>query len=246
MAAHGPEGEKYGLWLLEVANPGWDQVLAGQFAMIRPLTWGLDPIWARPFSISRVTREKVGFFFQVVGKGTAKLAGLRPGDRLTMWGPLGQGFAVEKDKPTLMVAGGVGLAPFVQYVGAHPDPSQLKLLFGHRPPISCYPHAQLAQQVQAWSFQDQTPEDIPRFVQLVKTRMAECASGLVLACGPTPLLKVVQDTALELGVRAQVSLENRMACGVGACLGCVAKNQHGVFQQTCTEGPVFWADSVVL
>ena len=244
VAPYGPEGQRHGLWMLEVANPGWAEAAPGQFAMLRPLAWGLEPLWARPFSIHRVSERAVTFFFQVVGKGTARLAGLNPGDRLAMWGPLGQGFAVSQQETTLIVAGGIGLAPFAHYIASHPDPGSLRLLFGHHLPLACYPFAELAAKVQAWSFQDRTPADIPKFVDLVHSRMAEHAQGLILACGPTPLLKVVRDQAIRLGARAQVSLENRMACGVGACLGCVAPDGQGHLRQTCTEGPVFWAEDI--
>jgi len=70
--------------------------------------------------------------------------------------------------------------------------------------------------------------------------------GLVLACGPLPFLRTAQRFALELGVRTQLSLENKMACGVGACLGCVSPDASGWPVQVCSEGPVFWADSITL
>jgi dihydroorotate dehydrogenase electron transfer subunit len=76
--------------------------------------------------------------------------------------------------------------------------------------------------------------------------MAAHAGNLALACGPTLFLKAVQAAAAKHGVRCQVSLENRMACGVGACLGCVAKDHSGHNVQTCTKGPVFWSHEITL
>ncbi len=250
----GPVGQDYGLWRLDLENPGWRQWSPGQFAMLRPVDWGFDPLWGRPLSLSRVTPERLRFHFQDVGRGTKKLAALSPGDMVTVWGPLGTGFAITPGTPTLLLAGGIGIAPFVEYAATHPEPKRLSLVFGHRPPVSCYPFAEIAQSAKAESFQEQSPADIPRFVELLRARMAEHApgkaagasSGLVLACGPTPFLKSVQTLAKELGVKAQLSLENRMACGVGACLGCVAQNAAGHNQQTCTQGPVFWADDIIL
>lgn len=247
VAPYGPEGRGAGLWALTVENPGWNAVSPGQFAMLRPPAWGFDPLWARPFSICRARPEGITFLVQVVGRGTAGLVALRPGEPVTLWGPLGRGFAVEPDRPTLVVAGGIGLAPFVEYVETHPTPKTVSLLFGHRLPLSAYPFERLAGLVgSAQSFQDHGPEDIPQFVALVRQAMAAHAAGLVVSCGPTPLLRVVQASARELGVRAQISLENRMACGVGACLGCVAKDDTGHYVQTCTQGPVFWSDTVAL
>lgn len=246
LTPHGPEGLRYGLWFLELENPGFSGVRPGQFAMLRPPAWGFDPLWARPFSICRCLPDRLVFHFQVAGRGTRALTRLVPGDTVTLWGPLGNGFLTEPETPTLLLAGGIGLAPFVEYAAVHPAPERLSLLFGHRPPLTCYPYDDIALSVAAQSFQDKTPEDIPRFVALVEERMAAQAGGLALACGPTPFLKAVQAAAKKSGVRCQLSLENRMACGVGACLGCVAKNAEGHNVQTCTRGPVFWADEVAL
>ncbi len=243
---HGPEGLANGLWLLELENPGFGPVRPGQFAMLRPPSWGFDPMWGRPLSICRALPDRLVFHFQVVGRGTTKLAELSPGDAVTIWGPLGNGFAVEPGVKTLMLAGGIGIAPFVEYAAAHPSPGQLSLLFGHRPPVSCYPFEDLSRLVAAESFQDKSAQDIPRFVALMEEHMAAHAGGLALACGPTPFLKAVKSAAGRLGVRCQVSLENRMACGVGACLGCVCQDEEGHNVQTCTKGPVFWADKIVL
>lgn len=243
---HGPEGSGHGLWLLEVENPGFEKVLPGQFAMLRPPSWGFDPLWARPLSICRALPDRLVFHFQVAGRGTERFARLQPGDPVTVWGPLGQGFAVEPGTPTLIVSGGIGIAPFVEYSATHPTPGQLSMLFGHRPPLSCYPYEDIARTAACESFQEKSPEDIPRFVALIDERVQAFAKGLVLACGPTPMLKTVQAAALKHGARCQVSLENRMACGVGACLGCVATDSSGHNVQTCVKGPVFWADKVTL
>ena len=246
IAPCGPVGQGHGLWRIDLENPGWRRWSPGQFAMLRPVDWGFDLLWGRPLSLCRVTPERLRFHFQDVGRGTGKLARLAPGDLVTVWGPLGTGFVVRPGTPTLMLAGGIGIAPFVEYAATHPEPGRLGLVFGHRPPLSCYPFAEIAETVEAQAFQDTGPQDIPRFVELLRTRMAGYVGGLILACGPTPFLKSVQGLAKELGVKAQLSLENRMACGVGACLGCVAKNAAGHNQQTCTTGPVFWADDIVL
>lgn len=244
IAPCGPEGRSHGLWRLDLENPGWGSWSPGQFAMLRPVGWGFELLWGRPLSLCRVTPERLRFHFQDVGRGTNKLAGLAAGDRVTVWGPLGTGFAATSDAPTLLLAGGIGIAPFVEYAATHPAPKRLRLVFGHRLPLSGYPFAEIAEVAQAEAFLDRGPEDIPRFVELMRARMAEHAGGLVLACGPTPFLKSVQRLAKELAVPTQLSLENRMACGVGACLGCVAQDATGHNQQTCTAGPVFWAHEV--
>jgi len=246
VAPVGPHGEQYGCYFLELDNPGFPPAVAGQFVMVRPEAFGSDPVWPRPFSICRLTPEKLTLFVQACGRGSDILCRLKPGERATVWGPLGQGFALEPDVPTVMLAGGVGLAPFVEYVATHPAPANLSLVFGHRQPRSCYPFDAMAKTIRATAFEEKTPADLPQFIALLEKTVAEFAGGLILACGPRPFLVTVARLARRFGARAQVSLENRMACGVGGCLGCVEKNALGNYVQTCTEGPVFWVEELKL
>ena len=233
---------------LRLELPAWDGWVPGQFVMLRPEAWSEQLTWGRPLSICSMDDEALDLFFQVVGRGTARLAASKPGERIILWGPLGKGFAVEPDTPTLLLAGGIGIAPFVGYALFHPKPENLRLVFGHRPPLGCYPFARLGEQITAESVREETPADLERFIALIRQRMSEHAPhGLVLACGPTPFLRTIHKLALELGVRTQLSLENRMACGVGVCMGCVARVKRGPESlpvQVCTEGPMFWADEL--
>lgn len=232
---------------LAVENPGW-AVRPGQFAMLRPRDWGAaDLLWARPFSIYRADAQEVRFLVAVVGRGTARLAALEPGGAATAWGPLGTFFARETEHPTLLLGGGIGVAPFRAYVESHPRPELVRLVFGHTLPITAYPWPDLAGGAAAEEFHEQGRDDLARFVALLAARIAAVpAGGLVLACGPLPMLKTVQDLAARAGVRCQLSLENRMACGVGACLGCVCRTAAGELVQVCTRGPVFWAQDADL
>jgi len=231
---------------LALENPGWT-VRPGQFVMVRPAGWGLDPLWARPFSVYRADAAAIRLLVAVVGRGTARLAGLAPGDPVTLWGPLGSFFAVEAEHPTLLLGGGIGVAPFRAYIEAHARPELLRLVFGHTLPLTAYPWPDLAGGAAAEDFHEQGREDLARFIALLEARIGELpAPGLVLACGPLPMLKTVKDLAARAGVRCQLSLENRMACGVGACLGCVCKTAAGELVQVCSRGPVFWAQDVDL
>ncbi len=241
-----PDHESGTFFELLLENPGWAQWTPGQFVMIRPARSDNFLTWGRPFSICTLDQAGLRLFIQVAGRGTEILARLRPGDKVTTWGPLGTGFVLESGTPALLLAGGVGLAPFAGYVRSHPAPEQLELLFGHRPALACYPFAEIAAAIRAEAFQDHTSADIALFAQKVRERMTNYTQDLVLACGPLPFLRMVQQAANELSIRAQLSLENRMACGVGACLGCVSKDKQGWPVQVCTRGPVFWADAIEL
>lgn len=249
------------LFTLRLEHPGWAAWQPGQFVMVRRENPRADCLWARPFSISDVTGDALILVFQVAGRETADLAGCEPGTRLTLWGPLGNGFSVEKDAPALLLAGGIGLAPFVGYVRRHPAPEMLRLEFGHRMPLECYPFEECtgtACSFPAQSHLETCPADLKDFVNTLDERIRYAAkdNGLVLACGPMPFLRTVHRLALHYGARAELSLETRMACGIGACLGCVVRGRPRPaagavpapfgFTQTCTSGPVFRAEDLDL
>ncbi len=239
-------------WLLDLELPsgfqdsGWRP---GQFVMLRPVSWTFEPLWARPFSICMAGNGVLRIFFQVAGRGTQAMTQLQPEDQVVIWGPLGNGFALELDTPTLLLAGGIGLAPFIGYAWAHPQPDLLFLLLGHRPPRTGYPLDLLPDSVSREAKRQTCDVDIACFVYDLETRIDEYArlGGLILACGPHPFLRAVQELVLKHGVRAQLSLENRMACGIGACLGCVTEVAgEDLPVKVCTQGPIFWAEDVKL
>ena len=243
---------------LRLSLPAWKGYAPGQFVMIRPSAGWSKRLWARPFSICRLSKRDLVVFFQVVGEATSDLARLVPGDTLEIWGPLGNGLCMEKNTKTLLLAGGIGIAPFVGYVHEHPAPWNLAMEFGLRTDVSCYPVDSLNEKIEVEVHMERNQQDREAFVLLLEKRIAEYAEdGLVLACGPKPFLQTVQSLALKYNTRTQLCLETLMACGIGACLGCVVKakpsnmgetpaltNEGHV--QTCTCGPSFWADSVTL
>lgn len=253
-------------YALRLSLPGWADWKPGQFVMLRPEKWPAERTWSKPFSICLLTKNDLVIFLQVVGRGTDSIGNMKPGDNIQVLGPLGNSFAVEADVSTLLLAGGMGLAPFVGYAQTHPSPWSLKLLFGHRMPVECYPYENFNEQIEAEHFHENGPADREAFLHTVEQHIRDNAAqrGLVLACGPRPFLAAVQSMCSRHGARAQLSIENRMACGVGACLGCVVKPllggdgrnlsknpiikelESGLPVPTCTCGPVFWADSVDL
>jgi len=231
---------------LTLENPGWASYKPGQFAMLRPKNWGLELSWGRPFSICRMDEATFTVFFQVVGRGTGRLARLEPEDVVVVWGPLGNGFSAPADTPTLLLAGGMGIAPFCGYIERHPAPQNLRLLFAHRADLGHYPYLSLLEHVRGEAVQERSPEDLPLVIERITAAMDETRDGLVLACGPIPFLKTIQEHARLKQIRAQLSLEKTMACGVGACLGCVCKDSHDHHVQVCARGPVFNAEDVRL
>ena len=116
---------------LKLASPGWAWI-PGQFVMIRPVHWDHDPLGGRPLSIGDLDDDALHLSFQVVGKGTSLLARLKPGDEVLVWGPLGRGFEVNFNVPTMLLAGGMGIVPFVGLSRIHPRPENIEILFGHQ------------------------------------------------------------------------------------------------------------------
>lgn len=223
---------------LLLENPGWS-CKPGQFVMLRPLDWGLELVWPRPFSICDLSEDGLRILFQTVGRGTGKMAELKPGQKVAVWGPLGRWFRIDETRPNLILAGGVGIAPFVMLARRERTDS-LSMLFGHRLDLRHYPYSEIAARIASEAMQQKTPADIAAFESVLSDRIKALAGvGQVLACGPEPMLRVVRKYCLLHGTDGQVSLENRMACGVGACLGCVAKTVAGEYVQSCVHGPVF-------
>lgn len=243
----GADGEFYELTLEHPgsASTAWQNWKPGQFVMVRPTAWEHNPLWGRPFSIHKADGDTLSVFFQVIGRGTRGLARLAPGDEVTVWGPLGNAFAVRDDRPTLVLAGGIGIAPFYEYLRRHPSPEKLRLVFGHRPPAESYPLGIMEKYVKCEAYREKGPEDLKAFIGLLGDIVPEYATdGHIVACGPLPFLKTIQTIAAEAGGRAQLSLENRMACGVGACLGCVCEHKDSGPVSVCARGPVFWSDEI--
>jgi len=250
----GQTGRVSRFFALRLSHPGWSDWRPGQFVMLRPPSFGLELPWGRPFSICHMTKRHLICFFRVVGRGTERLAALRQGEKIMAWGPLGTAFDMEMDRPTLLLAGGMGIAPFVGYVNRHPQPWNVSMLFGHRESLDCYPVDSINEHVPVDSLREQDPNDLDNFIYSMQEKIRDCAEqgGLALACGPTPFLRTAKKLAQEFGCALQVSLENRMACGVGACLGCAVRAAdawpegplRGMPVPVCRRGPVFWANEV--
>lgn len=236
------------VWKLVLDFPGWTWWRPGQFVMLRPASFGQELIWGRAISVGDYLDDgRLVLYYLEAGRGTQKLTHLKEGDACTVWGPLGNMFAVEKTAPTLLLSGGIGIAPFVGYVRAHPAPEKIRKLFGHRLPLTSYPWDAFSS-ISAMGYHEQQPGDLQTFIDALTEAITETASqkGLVLACGPLPFLRTVKRLADETGARCQISLENRMGCGIGACMGCVAEDDKGRRLQTCNHGPVFWTTKVTL
>ena len=198
--------------LLRVERGGLDPGIPGQFFMLSPP----GRLLPRPMSLCLAPPGELAFLLEAVGPGTRALAGLAPGDQLTVFGPLGNGFRVRVARP-LLVGGGVGVAPFPylsELLGGPPA------LLGFRSAV----HAEAARLVPNAD------------VVLEPTYVTECLPAGewdVMACGPAAMLEAVR----ALAPTAQLAWEAPMACGYGACYGCVVQIE-GRLSRLCVDGPV--------
>lgn len=210
----------------------------GQFAQIRLPGHTLR----RPISICGIDRAKgeLRFVFQVRGQGTAELAAFRPGDSLDLLAPLGVGFPVDPTRRTLLMGGGIGVPPLLGVAEALG--SQAVALLGFRDKAAVI-----------------LEEDFRRAGAKVRIAtdngscghhglVTELAAGedfqVLFACGPAPMLRAAKALAKSRGVPGYLSLEQRMACGVGACLGCALPMADGSVKHVCKDGPVFLSGEV--
>jgi dihydroorotate dehydrogenase electron transfer subunit len=228
----------------------------GQFVMVQAGS-GLDPLLRRPFSICGLYGgTDLGVLYRVVGRGTAVLARKRPGERVRVLGPLGRGFSVESDpRPLLLVGGGMGVAPLLflaQALSSRGGPP-FRLLTGFSGKENVIsPRDVLGADIRARvATDDGTAGHAGPVTDLLPGELKpggkeETAPG-VCACGPAAMLKRTAELARTAGAPCQVSLEASMACGLGACLGCVVHAAPGAgapFLRVCTEGPVLGAEAV--
>lgn len=226
-----------------IAGTMAEEARPGQFLMVRRAGPGLDPLLPRPMSIHEVESDLIKVLVDPVGKGTRSLAESQVGDRLKVLGPLGNGFDLSGDGPALLAGGGIGVAPLALLARELVERDRdVTCLLGFRSRAQAVA-AELFSSVEVHvSTEDGTVGRKGLVSELLSGCLTdlgdEARSAELFACGPDAMLSVVTVTARECGVRSQVSVDTHMACGVGACQGCVVATTSG-FRKACTEGPVF-------
>jgi dihydroorotate dehydrogenase electron transfer subunit len=219
----------------------------GQFVMVR-CGEGHDPLLRRPLSIHKIDSSGgVALLFVVVGRGTVWLSERPPGDLVDLLGPLGNGFVVKPDtKSLLLAAGGVGFTPLAFMAeAAIKNGKAARLLMGARSARYLYPKSQLPKGIDIVTVTEDGSEAEGR-TGLVTQIVGEFAdqADQVFACGPAAMYKAMAGLECLKGRSVQVSLEERMACGLGACYGCTVKTRSGL-KQVCHDGPVFELADIV-
>lgn len=221
---------------------------AGQFAHIRAEGYTLR----RPISICEIDKEKgtVRIVFEIRGGGTDKISQLTVDDYMDIILPLGNGFSVKEipdEKNTVIVGGGIGVPPMCGLAACY---SNVKAIIGFRSKDKVILEKDLKRiRADVTVCTDDGSYGYNGVVTLpLEEELKKGKTAMVYACGPIPMLKAVVNTANKYNVSCEVSLEERMACGVGACVGCacrINRNGENLVLRVCKDGPVFKGEEVV-
>ena len=235
----------YSMWL-SVGTMA-DEAKPGQFISV--YSNDSSRLLPRPISICEVDKEfrALRIVYRVVGEGTKEFSKLRAGQKVRIMGPLGNGFFL-KDKRAILVAGGIGIPPMLEL--AKNLDCEKTIVVGYRDAqtflsdeLSSYGDVVIATEDGSVGTKGNVLDAI---------RENQVTGDVIYACGPTPMLRALKTYAAEKHIECQISLEEKMACGIGACLACVCKskekdshtNVHNM--RICKDGPVFYAEEVDL
>ena len=204
----------------------------------------------RPIAVCKAEGENITICFQLKGEGTHRLASVSAGEKLSVLLPLGNGFFVEEnEKKIALIGGGVGIFPMISVIREYVTKGKeihSYIGFRNKGAICCMDELEKSTSLTV------TTDDgsyglhmnaVQAFVQdLEKGNIPD----VVLSCGPTPMLRALKEVIKDKGIPCFVSLEERMGCGIGACLVCVCNQTNGARARVCKDGPVFDVNQVEL
>jgi dihydroorotate dehydrogenase electron transfer subunit len=211
--------------------------LPGQFYMIG-IGNSCDPLLKRPFSILTKSDDSIRILYRIKGKGTTLMKEMKTGTVINVMGPLGNSYPIPKKKHTpLIIAGGIGIAS-VFYL-AEKLKGKAIVLYGARGKHELLMLDELRGLVKELhiSTDDGSYGKKGTIIDLLNEFHVN-DKHLIYACGPKGMIRAVSEFALEKGLKGYISLEENMACGIGACMGCAVKTLKG-YKRVCKEGPVF-------
>lgn len=234
------------VWLMDVYAPKQaKEAKVGQFCNVR-VTGGTAPLLRRPISYAGFDADKgtVTLLYRVVGKGTEIMTKLGEGDEIDCLGPLGVGFTMTDHM--LLVGGGVGIAPMLCAVTKLAPHQQATVVLGFRNASESF-WADLFKpyDVDVHITTDDGTLGIKGYpTTIMPDLIEENHFTSILTCGPTPMMRDVATVAKSTNTPCEASLEERMGCGTGGCVGCACETKSGKRFKVCTNGPVFPAEEV--
>lgn len=220
----------------------------GQFVAVYPKSE--STLLPRPISICEADKDEgmLRLVYRVAGKGTMEFSTCKAGDALDLLGVLGNGFPVDKakGKRVFLMGGGIGIPPLLELAKAVDGRKQILLGYRNK---DLFLEEDMAKYGNVYvATEDGSVGTKGNVMDIIRAHALQ--ADVIMACGPMPMLRAIKAYAAEEKIEAYISLEERMACGVGACLGCVCKttrvdaHSHVHNARICTEGPVFEAGEV--
>ena len=211
----------------------------GQFVHIR-IGDSFSPLLRRPFSIHDVKGDIFAVLYKIRGRGTFLLSQYKVGDQIDIIGPLGKGFDIEKYDRVAIVAGGMGVAP-LYFLAKKLKAKKLTILLG----AATEEKLVYVEEFSKLGELKIATEDGSLGIKGMVTELLEeiKETNFVAACGPSPMLRVVKLFTAKYNIPCQLSLEERMACGLGICLSCAVKSADN-YKYVCKDGPVFWSSEI--
>ena len=232
----------YSMWI--EAKDIAEHARAGQFLSVYSNDG--SRLLPRPISICEIDREKgrVRLVYRVAGKGTKEFSDMHAAATLKVMGPLGNGFP-KKEKKAFLIGGGIGIPPMLEL--AKELDCEKQMVLGYRDELF------LDEEFKPYGTVTVATEDGSAGTKgnvIDAIRENGLTADIIYACGPTPMLRAIKQYAAEHDIECYISMEERMACGIGACLACVCqskdKDAHSNVnnKRICKEGPVFLAEEV--
>lgn len=237
-----------GIFSLELAGEEIaEEALPGQFLSL--YCKDKSRLLPRPVSICRIDRGRIRLVYRVVGEGTMEFSHLTPGDTVEVLGPLGNGFPIDltMKKRVLLIGGGMGIPPLLE-CAARINGEVIPVL-GYRDQIFLKEEFEPFGKVY-FSTEDGSAGLRGNVLDVIRTE--GLTGDLIFSCGPAPMLRAVKELGIQMGIPCYLSLEERMACGMGACLACVCptpqEDEHSRVcnKRVCRDGPVFLSTDVLL
>lgn len=234
-----------GVYELVLRLPEAVKVRAGQFASVGVR----GHLLRRPFAICKAEGERISLCFQVRGEGTRNLASMGAGESLQVLMPLGNGFFVERDeKRVALVGGGVGIFPMIAALREYEPAKEVFAYIGFRnkAAVCGLEEFERAARLKAVTDDGSYGEKKNAVQAFEEDLRAGIRPDVVLSCGPLPMLRALKEVLEREKLPGFASLEERMGCGIGACLVCVCDLTNGQHARVCKDGPVFPIGDVVL
>ena len=234
------------IYSLTLALPEAVKIRAGQFA---DLSVGGAHLLKRPLAVCKADGEKVTVCYQIRGEGTKLLSERKAGETLDALLPLGNGFYLkENEKKIALVGGGVGIFPMISVIGEYAAEKEISAYIGFRNKGAVCGLEELKRAKKLTAVTDDG--SFGEKMNAVQACAADLEAGerpdVVLSCGPLPMLRALKTVLEGRDIPCYVSLEERMGCGIGACLVCVCEKTNGEHARVCKDGPVFGIGEVVL